>query len=193
MAGRSPGPQWIFSPACPVARALDRRVDFPPRANIYDRNGKSLAEEAGQVYSLYVIKQDMPDVEDCLATLSEATLQQISSLRGIFANYLAETRFHVAEMDPERYARYSERLMTDCAITRTGRPLQQGTDLPLAQLLRSWNRHASCRLRRRGAGLMSLSAGRRAVARPGDLVGRAGIELSYEDALAGTARNTICE
>ena len=31
-------------------------ADFPERANIYDRNGKLLAEEGGEVYSLYVVK-----------------------------------------------------------------------------------------------------------------------------------------
>ena len=61
----------IFAGMSSRAR-LSERADFPPRADIKDRHGKTLAEEAGEVYSLYVIKQDMPNVEDCLARLAEA-------------------------------------------------------------------------------------------------------------------------
>ncbi|MCY3834574.1 MAG: penicillin-binding transpeptidase domain-containing protein [Chloroflexi bacterium] len=163
---------------------LTERADFPPRANIYDRSGKSLAVEAGEVHSLYLIKQDMPDVEDCLRTLAEATLQQISSLRGLFANYLGETRFHVAEMDPERYARYRERLTADCAITRTDSPFSKVLTYPS----RSYYGHGIATHLVGYVGAVPADELERWQARgrsAGDLVGRAGIEAAYEDMLAG--------
>jgi len=163
---------------------LTERADFPPRADIYDRYGKPLAEEAGQVYSLYVVQQEMPNVEDCLKTLTEATLQQISTLRGIFANYLAETRFHVAEMDPERYARYREALSADCAITRT-----EGTfSKVLSYDSRSYYGHGIATHIVGYIGAVPADELDRWEARgrsAGDLVGRAGIEEAYEDTLAG--------
>ncbi len=163
---------------------LTERADFPPRADIYDRNGALLAEEEGQVYSLYVIKQDMRDVEDCLATLAEATLQQISTLRGIFANYLAETRFHVAEMDPERYATYREALTRDCAIART----EGAFSKVLSYDSRSYYGHGIATHVVGYIGAVPADELERWEARgrsAGDLVGRAGIEEAYEDTLAG--------
>ena len=163
---------------------LTERVDFPERADIYGRNGKLLAEQAGTVYSLYAIKQDMPNVEDCLATLAEATLRQISSLRGIFATYLGETRFHVAEMDPERFNRYREALDADCAITRTEGPFSK----VLTYDSRSYYGHGIATHVVGYIGAVPADELERWQARgrsAGDLVGRAGIEESYEDTLAG--------
>jgi len=160
------------------------RADFPGRANIYDRNGKLLAEEGGEVYSLYVVQQDMPNVEDCLATLAEATLRQISDLRGLFANYLAETRFHVAEMGPARYARYREALAADCAITRTDGLFSK----VLTYNSRSYYGHGIATHLVGYIGAVPADELERWEARgrsAGDLVGRAGIEASYEDELAG--------
>ncbi|MCY3798282.1 MAG: penicillin-binding transpeptidase domain-containing protein [Chloroflexi bacterium] len=163
---------------------LTERADFPARADIYGRNGKLLAEQGGTVYSLYAVKQDMPNLEDCLATLAEATLRQISSLRGIFAAYLGETRFHVAEMDPERYNRYREALDTDCAITRT----EGAFSKVLTYDSRSYYGHGIATHVVGYIGAVPADELERWQARgrsAGDLVGRAGIEESYEDTLAG--------
>ena len=107
---------------------LSERADFPPRANIYDRQGQPLAEEAG--LGLQLVRGQARHAQ-CLMIasrrLADATLQQISTLRGIFANYLAETRFHVAEMDEERYARYREALGRGLRHRADRRPLQQGS------------------------------------------------------------------
>ena len=165
-------------------------ADYPPRANIYDRNGKLLAEEGGEVYSLYVIKQDMPNVENCLVTLAEATLQQISALRGVFANYLAETRFHVAEMDPVRYSRYREALAADCAITRTEGPFSK----VLTYNSRSYYGHGIATHVVGYIGAVPADELERWEARgrsAGDLVGRAGIEEAYEDTLAGAPQRFL--
>ena len=169
---------------------LTERADFPRRADIYDRNGKSLAEEGGEVYSLYVIKQDMPNVEDCLATLAEATLRQISSLRGDFANYLAETRFHVAEMDPIRFTRYREALAADCAIRRTEGPFSK----ILTYNSRSYYGHGIATHVVGYIGAVPADELERWEARgrsAGDLVGRAGIEEAYEDTLAGAPQRYL--
>ena len=176
-------PMNIFDGMSSRAR-LTVRADFPPRANIYDRNGKPMAEEEGEVYSLYVVKQDMRSVEDCLATLAAATLQQISTLRGVFANYLAETRFQVAEMDPQRYGTYREALSTDCAIARTEGPFSK----VLTYDSRSYYGHGIATHVVGYIGAVPADELERWEARgrsAGDLVGRAGIEEAYEDTLAG--------
>lgn len=173
----------IFDGMSSQAR-LTAPADFPPRANIYDRNGAPLAEEEGEVYSLYVVKQDMRNVEDCLATLAAATLQQISSLRATFANYLGETRFRIAEMDPVRYARYRDALEIDCAITRTDELFSK----VLTYSSRSYYGHGIATHVVGYVGAVPADELERWEARgrsAGDLVGRAGIEETYEDTLAG--------
>ena len=50
---------------------LTERADFPDRATIYAEDGSPLAQQDALVYSLYAIKQDMPNVDVCLNTLAE--------------------------------------------------------------------------------------------------------------------------
>ena len=167
------------------ARArLVPRADFPPRANIYDRDGRLLAEQDSQVYSLYAVKQDMPDVEACLGTLAELTRQQISTLRSIFADYLSETRFQIAEIDSARYNRYREALELDCAIFRT-----DGLFSKVRQYnSRSYYGHGIATHIVGYVGTVLADQLERWEAlgyAAGDLIGRAGIELSYQAELAG--------
>ena len=109
-------PMDIFDGLSSEAR-LQVSIRFPQRANILDRNGEALAEQNGSIVSLYAIQQNMPDVEDCLITLAAVTRQELSTLRAIFADYFSETRFHVGEIDPERYFEFREALEFDCGIT----------------------------------------------------------------------------
>ncbi len=176
-------PRDIFDGMGSRAR-LTERAEFPPRANIYDRDGEPLAEEGGAVYSLYAIEQDMPNVELCLATLAAATRRQISSLRAIFATYLAETRFHVAEIDGEQYRRHRDALAEDCAIAET----EGAFSKVLRYRSRSYFGHGVATHLVGYIGAVPADELERWEARgrsAGDLVGRAGIEESYEDALAG--------
>ena len=159
-------------------------ADFPARANIYAADGSPLAQEDALVYSLYVIKDNMRSIDACIQTLAEVTRQRISALEVIFADYLGETRFHVAEMDSDRYEQYRGLLAEDCAIVPSDSLFSQ------VRTYRSRNYY--------GHGIATHLVGyiatvprdelERWEARgysAGDLVGRAGIELSYEETLAG--------
>jgi hypothetical protein len=44
----------------------------PIRANIYDRNGQVLADQEGRVAMISIVRQNAPDWENCLGTLSSA-------------------------------------------------------------------------------------------------------------------------
>ena len=163
---------------------------FPVRANIYDRNGQLLAEENGLVGSLYVVQQDMNDVDECLATLALATRQQINTMRNIFAGYLAETRFHIAVLDPERFNIYRDALAEDCAIS--------SSDEVFSKVLRYRTR------RYYGHGIATHVVGYVGPI-PSEqldfweargyldshLVGRDGIEFAYESTLAGEPERTL--
>lgn len=163
---------------------LTEEADFPARANIYAADGRYLAQEDGLVYSLYVIKDDMRSIDDCLRALTEVTLQRYSALQTTFADYLGETRFHIAELDSERYERYRGQLEANCAIVRSEGPFSK------VRTYRSRNYY--------GHGIATHLVGyigtvpadelerwRALGYAAGHLIGRAGIELSYESTLAG--------
>lgn len=166
------------------ARArLKEETSYAQRENIYDREGRLLAEQGGLVDSLYVVQQDMNNIDDCLNTLAIVTRQQINTMRNIFTGYLPETLFHIAEIDPERYDAYRDDLEFDCGVTtvsryRTRRYYGHGIATHVlgyigripAELLDFWK-----------------ARGRDESA----LVGRAGIEFSYESVLGGEPKRTL--
>ena len=163
---------------------LTERTDFPDRANIYAADGSPLAQQDALVYSLYVIKDDMRSIDACISALAEVTRQRISTLQSIFTDYLGETRFQIAEIDGERYERYRERLADDCAVAPTDSPFSKVR----TYRSRNYYGHGIATHVVGYIGAVPLDELERWQARgyaAGDLVGRAGIELSYEETLAG--------
>lgn len=111
-------PLDIFDGLSSVAR-LTVSTRFPQRADILDRKGQPFAEQNGPVLSIYVAQDSMNNFEDCVATLADATRQQSNVLRSIFAGYNSDTRFPIAEMDPERFFQFREALEFDCGVVST--------------------------------------------------------------------------
>ncbi len=163
---------------------LTERADFPPRANIYAADGSTLAEEDGLVYSLWAIQADMRSIDVCLDTLALVTRQSILTLRRLFVQYLDETFFQVAEIDSDQYERYQQLLATDCAIF----PSDGIFNKVRSYRSRSYYGHG---IATHVVGYMgSVPADElerwEALGYSGvDLIGRAGIELTYEQVLAG--------
>ncbi len=169
---------------------LRERVDFPRRANIYAADGRRLAQEDGQVYSLYIIKDDIRSVEGCLQTLALATLQRTSALQAIFADYLGETRFQIAEIDAERYQRYRGQLEADCAIVASDGPFSKVRTYSA----RNYYGHGIATHLVGYIGAVPAEELERWEAlgyAAGDLIGRAGIERAYEATLAGRPQRTL--
>ncbi len=163
---------------------LTERADFPARANIYAADGSPLAQEDAPVYSLWAIQADMPSIDVCLDTLALVTRQSVLTLRRLFVQYLDETFFQVAEIDSDQYERYRQQLSADCAIfpsdgifnkVRTYRSRSYYGHGIAAHVVGYLGAVPADELERWEA--LGYSGG--------DLVGRAGIELSYEQVLAG--------
>ncbi len=176
-------PMDIFDGLSSEAR-LQVSVRFPPRENIYGRNGKPFAEQNGTVASLYALENDMSNVEDCLNTLAEATRQQKTTLESIFNDYLSDARFHIAEMDPERFFQFREALEFDCGIV--------GTDDAFSNVLQyNTRRYYGHGIAPHVVGYIGRVPGEqvevweaRGYAET-DLVGLTGVENAYEEELAG--------
>ncbi|MBZ0301455.1 MAG: hypothetical protein K8J31_17030, partial [Anaerolineae bacterium] len=147
-----------------------------PRANIYDRNGLPLVEEGGTVVALYAQQQEIPNRDLCLDILANVLRRQRQDLVALFERYNLETIFYIGEIDQEAYALKEADLRDACAIRtaeRTTRNYYRGNavshvtgyigQIPSDQLSQ-WETR----------GYQS-----------GDLVGRNGIELAFQDDLAG--------
>ncbi|MYD11237.1 MAG: hypothetical protein F4X02_14500 [Chloroflexi bacterium] len=163
---------------------LTERADFPARADINAADGSPLAEEDAPVYSLWAIQADMPNIDHCLDTLALVTRESILTLRRLFVQYLDETYFHVAEIDNDQYERHQQQLATDCAIF----PSDGIFNKARVYRSRSYYGHGIATHVVGYLGAVPADELERWEAlgySGGDLVGRAGIELSYEQVLAG--------
>ena len=163
---------------------LTERADFPNRANIYAEDGSPLAEQDALVYSLWGIQDDMRSVDACLDTLAVVTRQSILWLRRVFVEYLGETFFQIAEIDSDQYERYRQQLAADCAIL----PSDGIFNKLRTYRSRSYYGHGIATHVVGYLGAVPADELERWEAlgySGGDLIGRAGIELSYEQVLAG--------
>ncbi len=159
-------------------------ADFPQRANIYAQGDLPLAEQDAPVYSLWAIQEDMRSVDVCLDTLALVTRQSILTLRRTFVQYLDETFFHVAEIDADTYERHRQQLADDCAIF----PSDGIFNKVRVYRSRSYYGHGIATHVVGYLGAVPADELERWEAlgySSRDLIGRAGIELSYEQALAG--------
>ncbi len=163
---------------------LNQRADFPQRANIYAADGSPLAQQNAPVYSLYAVKQDMRSEDACLNTLALVTRQQLNTLRSIFTDYLGETFFHIAEIDSDQYETHRQALAADCAIS----PSDGIFNKVRSYRSRSYYGHGIATHLVGFVGAVPADELDRWEARgysADDSIGRAGIELSYEETLAG--------
>jgi penicillin-binding protein 2 len=157
-----------------------------PRANIYDRNGLPLVEQNGTVVSLFVQRQSIPDEAACLDLLADVLRRQRQDLFDFFERYDREIVFYVGEVNLEVFDLRFPLLNERCAIRtleRQTRKYYHGNavshvvgyigQIPEDQLA-TWQQRGY---------------------QGGELVGRNGIELAYEDELAGqpTRRLQIVE
>lgn len=105
----------IFDGLAEGARLI-RQQTLPSRGNIYDRNGKVLVDQNGRAIGLYLVQQDIPNVDECIALLSRVLRREVASLARTFAQFLPETRFLVGEIDPETYQIEEANLRQYCDV-----------------------------------------------------------------------------
>jgi penicillin-binding protein 2 len=94
---------------------LDPNRRFPPRGNIYDRNGLPLVNQNGTIIALYMRLSDMRNEDNCTELLSHLTLRPISYFNALYVDYRsADSVFFIGEMDGETYNRNRADLNNIC-------------------------------------------------------------------------------
>jgi len=148
----------------------------PRRASIYDRNGVVLADQNGVYVQVWFVKEDIPDIERCVALLSEA-LDTDADLIARQINRAGMTwRITPGEMDVLAYEIYQDSLRRDCAATFQQQPVRR---YPLGALMPHIIGHVGYpdadqipELQRQGFNAETI-------------IGQSGIERSWDETLRG--------
>lgn len=153
------------------------------RASIYDREGQPVVEQGATVVSLYIQRGNTINEEDCLTLMAELLRRQRQDLVTLFSRFLPDARFYVGEVNDDVYASRQQDIADTCGAVATserqtrryyrGNAMSHVTgyvgQLP-ADDLQFW-----------------LDQGYQ----PGDLIGRSGVELAYENELSGQGESIL--
>lgn len=175
----------IFSDLAEGAR-LERKQVMPGRGNIYDRNGKVMADQNGRSIVLYLVKQDISDQNSCIALLARLLHREFSDVQNLFLQYNPDTLFPAGEIDPETYQQEQNNLLQACAVG----------DSPRDTIVRNTRRYfgevAPHVIGYVGQVQPDQLAEYTQKGYPSDaLIGQAGIEQTYEQWLAGKPGGTL--
>ena len=88
---------------------------IPSRANIYDRNGKALADQYGRMARVWVNNADIPDRDACFQALAETLGKSFAEMRNLFDERSgADWRVDAGLMEPGAYIKYGDRVAEAC-------------------------------------------------------------------------------
>jgi penicillin-binding protein 2 len=165
---------------------------FPSRGNIYDRNGRPLANSNGSSVALIMRLSDMRGETECTELLSRIMLRPISYFTQLYIDYrAADTAFFVGEIDSEIYSRYQNDLVnlcgTDIEIPVIGPKVRQVPG-------RSYFGNGAAAHITGFFGYVTadmMGYWRDRGYNETDLVGSLGIEFEYQDILAGRPNQSL--
>lgn len=148
----------------------------PNRANIYDRDGVTLADQNGRIVIVNVTRARIPDYPNCLNALSAALSEPVSDIQATLEARPADWLIDIGALEADVYLQTAQSLETTCAATFDDRPTRRyprGTVMP--HLLGY-------------VGLPSetqVPALEAAGFRADSIIGRAGIEATWDETLRG--------
>jgi len=186
---REPNGEWrvawsqldIFDGYAPGSR-LEVAQDRPARGHIYDRSGNFLVEQGGTVVELYVIQQNIPELDACADLLAALTLRRRVDVLRIFQDYNFDTTFSIGDIDQATYEVNASALSQLCAIQTTTRATRRYAGHGMAAHVIGYIGQIPAELANsyleRGYG-------------SGDLVGITGVESAYESELAGNSERAL--
>lgn len=159
---------------------LEQRQNLPARGNIYDRNGKVLADQNGYSVTLNIVRRDLPNEEVCISLLSRVMRREKSDLRALFDRFSFETLFPVGEIDQDTFQSVAGELQQSCDIG------DDANDTQIRRTRRYYGELAPHLIGYIGRIQPEQMPEYRNKGYPTDAqIGQTGIEKAYEDQLAG--------
>ncbi len=92
-------------------------LNLPSRANIYDKNGKVLADQSGRVVIVSAVKQSIPDWAACINLLAFTTGRSLEVLQAIYDQSASDWNVDFGQMAAEVYNQNSTQLEITCGAT----------------------------------------------------------------------------
>jgi penicillin-binding protein 2 len=159
--------------------ALTRRQ---PRGDIYDRAGLPLVEQDSVVIDLFIMRDEIPDVEACYTLLGTVLRRQRGDIIAYFERFATNTIFGFGEIGEDEFNRWSAQLSETCAIRTdshvTRRYAGHGAAAHITGYIGQQTASEQTQFAAQGYG-------------PGDLIGKTAIEQQYETELAGSAARVL--
>jgi penicillin-binding protein 2 len=84
------------------------------RGNIYDAQGRTMADQNGVALPIYLTKNAIPSIAGCIDVLVVLLGREASDLQREFNRYNPDTLFSIGEIDPETYVARGAELETAC-------------------------------------------------------------------------------
>lgn len=155
---------------------LRLRPIIPPRANIYDRNGLTLADQNGRVAVVNVVRDKIPDFPGCMSALAQALDSNIFDVQATLEARPANWLMDMGTLEAATYERMHVQLENTCAATFTGLSVRQYTNGPVASHLVGYVGYPE---------ESQIDALRAAGFQQDSIIGRSGIEQAWDETLRG--------
>lgn len=157
--------------------ALLFEAQVPGRANIYDRNGRALADQNGRVVRVLVNNERIPDREACYQVLSEILDKSLTDIVELFelrsgADWLVEAGI----LEPDAFIKSNDRIKLDCGAEFRQKPTRRYNE---GELMPHVLGHVGYPDADQIAQLQAIGFNAETI------IGKAGIEASMNDTLAG--------
>ena len=150
---------------------------LPGRANIYDRNGESLADQYGRMVRIFVNNARIPDRSACFQLLAEAQNKPVSDVTELFdqrsgADWLVDAGI----LEPQIYIRHGDKIEKSCNADFEQEATRRYVNGPLMPHILG---HVGYPDADRIPQLEAIGYN------AGTIIGKGGIEASWNDTLAG--------
>ncbi len=154
-----------------------RLTSSPPiRANIYDTNGAIMADQEGRIAMINIVRQNAPDWENCLSTLSSVLSLPLDDVRNRLETRPASELVQVGLIDQAAYDAVSAQLDGFCDAQLEGRRVRRYSSGTLMPNLLGYVGYP---------GESEIPALEAAGFNQDSLIGRTGIELEWDETLRG--------
>lgn len=155
---------------------LRLRPIIPPRANIYDRNGLTLADQNGRVAVVNVVRENIPDYPGCMSALAQALDSNIAEVQARLEARPANWLMDMGTLEAATYEAMHVQLENTCDASFNGLSVRQYNNGPVAAHLIGYVGYPE---------ESQIDALREAGFQQDSIIGRSGIEQAWDETLRG--------
>ena len=161
---------------------LVANLTTPNRGNIYDRDGTILADQNGRMVRINVIRQEIRDYPNCLAALATAFDQDVTEVQARLEARPADWVVELGIVEPAVYTAARTQLEDLCAAQFGNMPARRYIEGTLVPHILGYVGYPDA------DAIPALEA---AGFNQASIIGRAGIELSWDETLRGTPGGSL--